>query len=182
MLCELLPLAKRPRTYRRVARREYLSVSKKKKKIKKEIRRAIRLQINYLERNIRSIHLLLDKCPNGKLPFTRKEYKYFLVIQEVLRQQKEMYQNRVHSCEHRIVSIHQPHVRPIVRGKAKTNVEFGNKIDVCLQNGIARIGRFDWEAYNDGTDLPKLLEEYKAFWGFYPIGASRQDISDTRES
>lgn len=79
-----------------------------------------------------------------------------------------MLQNCTYSCQYRIVSIHQPHARHIVRGKAKTNVELGNKIDVCLQNGIARIGRFDWEAYNEGADLPRLLEEYKAFWGFYP--------------
>lgn len=150
LLCQLLPGEKRPHTYRRVARREFLSVSKKKSK--KEIRRAIRLQINYLERNIRNIYSLLNKSPHGKIPFIRKEYKYFLVIQEVLRQQKEMFQTRTHSCEHRIVSIHQPHIRPIARGKAKTNVEFGNKIDVCLQNGFALIGRFDWEAYNEGTD------------------------------
>ena len=45
-LCELHPEKKRPRTYRRVARREYLSVSKKKKKSKKELRHVIRLQIN----------------------------------------------------------------------------------------------------------------------------------------
>ena len=94
----------------------------------------------------------------------------YFVIQEVLRQQKEMFRLHIHSCEHRIVSIHQPHVRPIVRGKAKTNVEFGNKIGVCLQNDIARIAYFDWEAYNEGADLHRLLEEYKAFffWGGYP--------------
>lgn len=181
-LCELLPGENRPRTYRRVARAEFLSVSKKKKKSKKEIRRAIRLQINYLERNMRSINLLLDKLPCGQIPFSRKMYKYFLVIGEVLRQQKEMFQNRTHSCQHRIVSIHQPHVRPIVRGKAKTNVEFGNKIDVCLQNGVARIGRFDWEAYNEGADLPRLLEEYKTFWGFYPELVQVDKIYLTREN
>ncbi len=182
ILCKLLSTEKRPRTYRRVARREFLSVSKKKKKGKKEIRRAIRLQMNYLERNMRSINSLLDKFPGGRIPFTRKEYKYFLVIQEVLRQQKEMFQTGTHSCAHRIVSIHQSHVRPIVRGKAKANVEFGNKIDVCLQNGIARVGRFDWEAYNEGTDLPKLLEEYKAFWGFYPELLQVDKIYLTREN
>lgn len=182
LLSELSPGEKRPRTYWRIARGEFLSVSKKKKKSKKEIRRAIRLQINDLERNILNINYLLDKFPNGKIPFTRKEYRYFLVFQEVLRQQKEMYQTRTHSCEYRIVSIHQPHVRPIVRGKVKTNVEFGNKIDVCLQNGIARIGHFDWEAYNEGTDLPGLLEEYKAFWGFYPELVQVDKIYLTRDN
>lgn len=65
-----------------------------------------------------------------------------------------MFRLCTHSCEHRIISIHQPHLRPIARGKVKTNVEFGNKMDLYLQNNIARIARFDWEAYNEGTDLP----------------------------
>jgi IS5 family transposase len=33
-----------------------------------------------------------------------------------------MYKNRKHSVPDRIVSIEQPHVRPIVRGKAKINL------------------------------------------------------------
>lgn len=54
--------------------------------------------------------------------------------------------------------MHQPHVRPIVRGKAKTNVEFGNKIDLCLQNGITR---FDCEAYNEGSTCPGYYRSKK---------------------
>lgn len=36
-----------------------------------------------------------------------------------------MYDLSKHNIEHRIVSIHQPHVRPIVRGKCQAKVEFG---------------------------------------------------------
>ena len=35
----------------------------------------------------------------------------------VYGQQKEMYDNHTHKCENRIVSLEQPHVRPIHRGK-----------------------------------------------------------------
>ncbi|MEX6690035.1 transposase [Danxiaibacter flavus] len=46
----------KPRTYRKVARRKYLKTAQKKKKTKKEIRNAIRQQLQYLKRNINSIH------------------------------------------------------------------------------------------------------------------------------
>ena len=35
-----------------------------------------------------------------------------------------MYKNKTHKVENRIVSISQPYVRPIVRGKANKPVEF----------------------------------------------------------
>jgi IS5 family transposase len=43
-----------------------------------------------------------------------------------------MRRNKTHSLVDRIVSIHQPQVRPIVRGKEKSKVELGSKINVSL--------------------------------------------------
>ena len=42
--------------------------------------------------------------------------------------------NRVHSVEHRIVSISQPWLRPIVRGNVKAPVGFGAKFDLSLDS------------------------------------------------
>ena len=48
-----------------------------------------------------------------------------------------MYKNKVHSVPERIVSIDQPYIRPIVRGKAATPTEFGAKMDLSLdENGM----------------------------------------------
>ena len=59
---------------------------------------------------------------------------------KLYEQQKYMYDNKVHSVEHRIVSISQPWLRPIVRGKVKAPVEFGAKFDLSLDNeGYGRI-------------------------------------------
>jgi len=59
-----------------------------------------------------------------------------------------MYKKRAHQVEDRIVNIHQPHVRPIVLGKAKAKTEFGAKINISLLDGYARVDHFDWEAFN----------------------------------
>lgn len=156
----------KPRTYRRKARKFYLSVAQNRNKSRNVIRKAVGKQLRYLRRNIKHIHSLLDKYPT--IPLLDTEYKYLLVIQETFRQQKKMFEECSHSVEHRIVSIHQPHVRPIVRGKDKAKVEFGAKINVSLVNGFTFLDQLSWEAYNEGTMLVDSVEKYKHRHGFYP--------------
>jgi IS5 family transposase len=52
--------------------------------------------------------------------------------------------NKTHSVPERIVSIHQPHVRPIVSGKEKAKVEFGSKINVNIVDGYAFLDHLAW--------------------------------------
>jgi hypothetical protein len=156
----------KPRTYRQIARKEYLQVAQKKHKTKKEIRHALRKQLSYLHRNIHYIDQLLKHFDN--IPLKKKQYKYLLVIQTLYEQQKWMYDNNTHSIEHRIVSIHQPHVRPIVRGKTNAYVEFGSKIQVSIMNGITFLEDLSWDAFNEGTRLISTVENYKRRFGYYP--------------
>ena len=157
---------KKPRTYRKEARKYYLKTAQKKVKTKTEIRKAIRKQLGYLRRNLKSIGFLLD-CHEG-IPLDRHQYKYLFVINTLYEQQLQMFTEHSHSIEHRIVSIHQPHVRPIVRGKTNANVEFGAKINVSIMNGYAFLDDLQWEAYNEGTRLIATVEKYKDRFGFYP--------------
>jgi transposase, IS5 family len=170
----------KPRTYREVARKQYLSTAQKKKKTKKEIRIALRRQLQYLKRNIKHIHQLLSEYE--RIPFKRQQYKYLLVIQTLYDQQKYMYDHRVHSVEDRIVSIHQPHVRPIVRGKTNAAVEFGAKIQVALVNGIAFLDDLSWDAFNEGVRLQQSVENFKRRFGYYPREVLADRIYCTREN
>jgi len=90
------------------------------------------------------------------------------VIQTLYGQQREMHTKRIHSIDDRIVSIHQPHVRPIVRGKANAKVEFGAKIDVSITNGFVFLEEYSWDAYNEGTTLIATVERYRKRTGCYP--------------
>jgi hypothetical protein len=170
----------KPRTYREIARKKYLQTAQKKKRTKKEIRRAIREQLQYVKRNISSIFKLLAQYDT--IPLGEKQYKYLLVIQTLYDQQKHMYDNRVHSVEDRIVSIHQPHVRPIVRGKTNADVEFGAKIQVSLIDGIAFLDELSWNAFNEGGCLIRPVEKYKVRFGFYPKEVLADKIYCTREN
>jgi hypothetical protein len=168
----------KPRTDRKKARKEYLRVAQNKKKTKKKIRNAIRKQLGYLHRNIRSINRLLDAYPI--LPFDRHERKYFYVIQTLLAQQLTMYLTHTHTIDDRIVSIHQPHVRPIVRGKQSVPVEFGAKIQVSTIDGISILDEFGWDAYNEGVFLKVSVEKYRARFGCYPKEVLADQIYCTR--
>jgi hypothetical protein len=71
-----------------------------------------------------------------------------------------MYQKKTHRVDNRIVSIDQPHIRPIVRGKARADVEFGAKIALAIDNGYALIGRLSWDNFNEGPTLIRSVEDY----------------------
>ena len=79
-----------------------------------------------------------------------------------------MYDAQTNSCVDRIVSIFQPHVRPIPRGKTKAQIEFGPKLGVSLDLGFARINTFSWDAYHESGDLIPQVEAYKELHGHYP--------------
>jgi len=168
----------KPRTYRKKARKLYLATAQKKNKSKKIIRRAVREQMQFLRRDIAIIHRLLDGCKC--IPFKTSQLKYFYVIQTLYEQQFEMYSKGVHSVEDRIVSIHQPHVRPIVRGKARSKVEFGSKIHVSVIDGISFIDELSWDAFNEGSRMETYVEMYRKRFGFYPKEVLADRIYCTR--
>ena len=170
----------KPRTYRQTARKQYLQVAQKKKKTRQEIRKAVRQQLQYLRRNINSIHKQLNEY--ARIPLSRQDYKYLLVIQTLYDQQKYMYDHRVHSVADRIVSIHQPHVRPMVRGKTNAAVEFGAKIQMSLVEGVAFLDELSWDAFNEGTCLQSSVEKYKIRYGFYPAEVLADKIYCNREN
>ena len=181
-LCEKLEVKKKPRTYRRKARQNYLCLAKKKKKSIKEIRKVIGKQLNYVARNVKSIHTLLDKFENIAFPLSHRDQKIFFVIQHIYAQQRQMHKEKIHQCDDRIVNIYQPYVRPMVRGKAKAPVEFGAKLGVSEFNGYARINTLSWNAYHEGGDLKKQVEEYRKLYGYYPAVVIADKIYGTREN
>ncbi len=111
-----------------------------------------------LKRNLKSINSLLDAYQ--EIPLKPKDYKYLLVVNTFYDQQQQMYDYRSHRIEDRIVSIHQPHVRPIVRGKSQAKVEFGAKIHVSVIDGISFLDELSWDAFNEGNHMMVYVEKY----------------------
>ncbi|MHA1381458.1 MAG: IS5 family transposase [Candidatus Helarchaeota archaeon] len=159
---------RKPRTYCRKARMSYLSIIKKKKKSNKELRRTIRYQLNCINRNIKIIKKMLNAELGKSVGLSQKDLRIFLILQEIFRQQKEMYDDNKHSVSDRIISVAQPYVRPIVRGKSKNKTEFGAKISASLTNGWVFLDHLSWDAFNESSDLPFQVERYKEYFGYYP--------------
>ena len=171
---------KKPRTYREQARKEYLKVSKKRKPKGKMIRKGIKKQLQYLRRNLEHIKKLSTETSLQVLG--NRLYKDLLVISELYRQQKEMYDEKKHTVAGRIVSISQPHVRPIVRGKANAAVEFGAKISVSFVDGYSFLETLSWDAYNEANELIRHIEKYKKRFGYYPESVHVDGIYRNREN
>jgi len=171
---------KKPRTYRKKARKEFLSAAKSKKLSHSKRRKAIRKQLGYLKRNLKTIDKLSRQSPLTAL--NRRQYKNLLVIHEVYRQQQWMYDHHENKIADRIVSISQPHVRPIKRGKAGAKTEFGAKISASLVDGFAYLDRISWDNYNEGGDLQEQIKSYHNRFGHYPESVHADKIYRTREN
>jgi hypothetical protein len=156
----------KPGTCRRTARQFYLQVAQKKNKSRKVIRQAIRRQLQFLRRDIAGINRLLDAYE--RLPFDKYQLKYFYVIKTLYSQQLEMYRAKKHTVEDRTVSIHQPHVRPTVRGKARAKVEFGARIHVSVIGGISFVDELSWDTFNESSHMEKYVDMFRNRFGFYP--------------
>ena len=169
---------KKPRTYRRIARKLYLKTAQKRNKSRKQIRKAVGIQMRLLKRNLKSINTLLDAWQ--EIPLEPKDYRYLLVINTFYEQQQQMYDSRSHRIDDRIVSIHQPHVRPIVRGKSQAKVEFGAKIHVSLIDGISFLDELSWDAFNEGSHMMEYVEKYHQRFGCYPRELLADQIYCTR--
>jgi IS5 family transposase len=108
------------------------------------------------------------------------DYRCLLVAHEIYRQQEQMWRERKRRIDYRIVSLSQPWVRPIVRGKASAKVEFGAKISVSLTNGYTSLHRLSWDAYNEGGDLVGQVEACRQRHGHYPESVHADKIYRTR--
>lgn len=158
----------KPRTYRLKANKIYLKEAKKKKKQKKDIRKALRYLLNCVKRNIGHINKMLDELNSEYFPLDHKYQRQLWIINTLWEQQWEMFINHKNSCPDRIVSLSQPHVRPIVRGKQGAMVEFGSKLGLSLYEGYFTAETLSWDAYNEESDLINQAENYKRILGYYP--------------
>lgn len=172
-------LKKKPRTYRRKARKDYLNVAKKKRARKEEREKAIHLQLNYIRRNLAIIDKLISQG-YSLLKLSKKEYKKLLVVAEIYRQQLWMYQEKQNRIDNRIVSIEQPHIRPIVRGKTGKPVEFGGKISASIYANFVFLDHLSWDNFNESQDLKKQVEKYQEYMGYYPESIHVDQIYRTR--
>jgi len=151
---------------RKKARSQYLHVAKQRKPGARRTRTAIGKQLVYVRRGIETIGALLLATGLEVLPERRIER--IMVICELFRQQSTMHRDKSHKCEDRIVSLRQPHVRPMVRGKSGRRFEFGQKMALSVVDGYTFIERQSFDNFHEGIGLKESVERYKVLYGCYP--------------
>jgi len=168
----------KPRTYRKKARRDYVGFAKKKNKTARMIRKAVGKQLRYIRRDLQLVDTLMNK--GRVLPEWLQDR--LETIKRLYAQQMYMHKNETHQVENRIVSLGQPWIRPIVRGKAKEKCEFGAKLDVSVSNGFVRLEHTSFDAYNESGNLQDIISRYHARTGHYPELVLVDQIYRNREN
>ncbi len=164
----------------KVARRGYLKVAKQRKPKMKKIKQAVREQLECVEKNLETLDQFSQEELNLYVP--GKKVKQLEVIRIIAAQQREMVDTGNKSCNDRIVSVRQPHVRPIIRGKARAPVEFGQKLMFSVIDGYTFIDGQSWDNFNEGIMLEASAEKYKERFGFYPEAILVDQIYRNREN
>ena len=155
----------RPRTYRRVARRDFLNWSKSRRKGPRFTRKALRKQLGHVERDLGYVQ---DLVASKGCELTDKQEQQLETIVVLAAQQREMYEQRKHKVGDRVVSIEQPWVRPVVRGKAHDNTEFGAKLHLSVEDGLARVEHVGFGACPEASRLADAAEGYRESHGRWP--------------
>ena len=163
-------------------RRKYNSFSKARKKTWQMIHNVKRQQLQYLKRNLRIIDGYGQRHPGCLQSLPKKKQTMLEVVRMLYTQQEEMYRNGSHQVSDRIVSLSQPWVRPIVRGKQNAEVEFGAKVEMSVVDGYLRIEDLRWNAFNESTTLIDSVEDYRKSYGHYPARVLADMIFRTRKN
>jgi hypothetical protein len=168
----------RPRTYRVKSRKLFTSFVRLRKPGPKMIRKVKGKQLNFLRRNLGFIEKMLQD--GGQL--SDRQTKLLDTIRTLYDQQKEMFINKTKRVDNRIVSISQPHVRPIVRGKAGTPVEFGAKINMSVVGGYVFVNEISYDAFHEGKLLENAIIDHYIRFHMLPAKILADQAFTTREN
>ena len=139
--------------------------------------------LDYLHIDLRRItDLLVNHDCRKEDCLQPHDVRLLTAIYEMYGQQRKMFEDKTHVCANRIVSIYQPHVRPIIRGKAKAKTEFGAKIGASLYEGYTFIDHHSWDAYNESSDLPLHINKFKERFGYLPATILADKIYMNKEN
>jgi len=151
---------------RKKARKGYLKIAKQRKPRRKQVRKAVREQLECVEKNVDALEGILSTI--GVEAFGLPNWARLQTINEISEQQRFHYDNPGEPILNRIVSVRQPFIRPIVRGKAGSEVEFGQKISLSVVDGFTFIEEQSWNNFSEGITLIASAERFRERHGVYP--------------
>lgn len=150
-------------------KKQYLAYQKSRKKGRRKDKKLRRQLLKFMFRLTQGLKFLQKKYQFG---YSGKEKKMLNTLQTIYKQQHELLYGNKEKVTDRIVSIHKPYVRPIVRGKEIKPVEFGAKVHKIQVDGISFIEYLSYDAFNEGTRLKQSVAfHHKHFGKLSQLGA-----------
>lgn len=163
---------KKPRSKYREQKLAQAVYSKKKKKSFKETLRRRSALVYLLGKGLGQLQQILNAHKGAGVDL--KDFARLAVIKKVHTQQEFLLTHAPSELKDRIVSLHKPYLRPIVRGKENKAVEFGAKAHILQVDGLAFIDKLDFNAFNECTRLKLSVAKHSYFFGpVYQLGADR---------
>ena len=141
----------------------FLNYQRCKKKTKKKEKKLRKQLLKFLHR---LLVLSIELKKKNNIVLSAKQTKRVNTIITLYNQQhKKAYGDKNEPIKNRIVSLSKPYIRPIVRGKEVKPVEFGAKVNKLQVDGISFIQHFSYDAFNEGTQLKKTIEQHQQLFG-----------------
>lgn len=162
------------RTYQRTAKRVFVTYQKIRKHSIQSRRRVQKKLLQFASRNVKQLKETIDTITSSpqetgnttKEQLVHETQSFLITAQNILTQQKDVYRGR--RVSERIVSIHKPYLRPMVRGKYPVEVEFGPKVLLNLQGDCLFLEDLQFSNVADSHLLETSLQQYKERFGRLP--------------
>lgn len=161
----------KPRTYRKVAHTAWLAFAKSRKKTPDQIITQLKASLAFVKRDITTVNEMLNLVliQGRSICWKPRHWRRLWVLTEVYRQQHHMYTGKTLESALRVVSLHQPHIRAIKRGKSGgRSTEFGPKYNASLSDGLVQVELTSFNNISEADDLPQAVEAYRAERGHFP--------------
>jgi len=140
----------------------YLAYQRNRRKSKRKDKRLRKQLLKYLRRLLEGLQGMQI---HQQFTLKSKERKLINTVQTVYSQQHELLYGIREHVKQRIVSLHKPHVRPIIRGKEVKPVEFGAKVHKVQVGGLSFIEDLSYENFNEGTRLKQSIAFHQKYFG-----------------
>lgn len=165
MLCIIRKALKlrRTRSNHQGQKEKYHGFAKRKKKSRKQSRKICKSLLKYLDRLTEQLSELLNTQEQVRL--SNRQHNRLRDIEKMKRQQWRVHFGKESHVPDRIVSLHKPYVRAILRGKEVKPVEFGCKVNKLQVNGINFIEHYSYDPFNEGTRLKSTIYLQRRYFG-----------------
>ena len=143
-------------------KKNYLGYQRNRRKSKRKDKKLRKQLLKYLSRLLEGLQELQSRY---EFNLSNKESKQITHIKTVYAQQHGLLYGDKVNVKHRIVSLHKPYVRAIIRGKEVKPVEFGAKVHKVQVGGLSFIEHLSYENFNEGTRLKQSVALHQKHFG-----------------